>query len=769
MFARPRLKRSFQASVVDPGLLFLLSEHAELVFDGPAYVALAPLLDGTRTVAEILTEAADKAPWPILYGALFHLEARGCLVEGPALSDAGAAAFWDYLGVDADRAAGVAGLRVSVRAVGGLSEEPLRAALRAAGLEVIAPPSPSQTHSRGNGAGAGSDRLDADSHVSLVASPDYLLPDLEAVNARALERSHPWALVKPVGTMIWVGPLFRPGLTGCWECLRARLRVNRQVEHYVARRAGGKEPAHVARGWLESSVKLGAAMAATEMVRALAGQGADGLEGRMLSFDLLRRETALHVLSKRPQCPACGTREQRSPTSPRPVVLESRPKAVTGIAERVATAAETYERYKHHVSPVTGIVTWLTRQEAGEDGLTHNYTAGHYFPVMSDDLTALQLNIVSRSGGKGRTEIQARTGALCEALERYSGIAWGDEPRVEASYEALRGDAVHIRELALFSDAQYGSRGASTGSDHHDVPPPLDETAVISWTPAWSLTRSRTRYLPTAYCYYGFHDHGHFFTRCDSNGCAAGNSLEEAVLYGLLELVERDSVALWWYNRLRRPAVDTTSFGLAYWDRMQRYYRDELHRDLHALDLTADLGIPTFAVASRRREREVEDVIVGFAAHLDPSVALLRALQEANQYLPSLRQESPDGSTRYRLYSDETVRWWQTATFANQPYLVPDADAPPKRASDFPQLATGDFKRDAEACLDAVAAAGLEALVLDQTRPDVGLPVVRVVVPGMRHFWRRLAPGRLYDVPVELGWLKQPLAEEELNPVSCFV
>ena len=71
--------------------------------------------------------------------------------------------------------------------------------------------------------------------------------------------------------------------------------------------------------------------------------------------------------------------------------------------------------------------------------------------------------------------------------------------------------------------------------------------------------------------------------------------------------------------------------------------------------------------------------------------------------------------------------------------------------------------------MGAAAKAGLETLVLDQTRPDVGLPVARVVVPGLRHFWRRLAPGRLYDVPVKLGWLERRLAEDELNPISCFV
>jgi ribosomal protein S12 methylthiotransferase accessory factor len=63
----------------------------------------------------------------------------------------------------------------------------------------------------------------------------------------------------------------------------------------------------------------------------------------------------------------------------------------------------------------------------------------------------------------------------------------------------------------------------------------------------------------------------------------------------------------------------------------------------------------------------------------------------------------------------------------------------------------------------------MEVLVLDQTRPDIGLNVVKVIVPGMRHFWKRLAPGRLYDVPVKLGWLPESLKENQLNPVPMFL
>ena len=72
-------------------------------------------------------------------------------------------------------------------------------------------------------------------------------------------------------------------------------------------------------------------------------------------------------------------------------------------------------------------------------------------------------------------------------------------------------------------------------------------------------------------------------------------------------------------------------------------------------------------------------------------------------------------------------------------------------------------------CQAIVEQRGLEMLVLDQTRPDIGLPVVKVVVPGLRHFWARFGPGRLYDVPVAMGWLDAPLREDQLNPVAMFL
>jgi ribosomal protein S12 methylthiotransferase accessory factor len=121
------------------------------------------------------------------------------------------------------------------------------------------------------------------------------------------------------------------------------------------------------------------------------------------------------------------------------------------------------------------------------------------------------------------------------------------------------------------------------------------------------------------------------------------------------------------------------------------------------------------------------------------------------------------------LEERETLHWLENATLDNQPYLIPDPKTKPRSAADNLCHWTDDLKEDVLACQALVERHGLEILVLDQTRADIGLPVVKVVVPGLRHFWPRFAPGRLYEVPVQLGWLPHQMHEQELNPTPMFL
>ena len=89
-------------------------------------------------------------------------------------------------------------------------------------------------------------------------------------------------------------------------------------------------------------------------------------------------------------------------------------------------------------------------------------------------------------------------------------------------------------------------------------------------------------------------------------------------------------------------------------------------------------------------------------------------------------------------------------------------------AAHFVTRSGGDPLADVSACVHALAKVGIEPFVCAQTRPDIDIPVARVVAPGLRHFWCRLAPGRLFGVPAAMGWADRPLHEHELNPVAIF-
>jgi oxazoline/thiazoline synthase len=115
------------------------------------------------------------------------------------------------------------------------------------------------------------------------------------------------------------------------------------------------------------------------------------------------------------------------------------------------------------------------------------------------------------------------------------------------------------------------------------------------------------------------------------------------------------------------------------------------------------------------------------------------------------------------------VDWLRHATLAGEPYLAPDPDRGALGPADYAYAPNTDLLDDLTLLQDRVESLGMELLVLDQTRPDTGLPVAKVIVPGMRHFWARKAPGRLFDVPVRLGRLAEPTPYNQLNPTPMFL
>ena len=322
-------------------------------------------------------------------------------------------------------------------------------------------------------------------------------------------------------------------------------------------------------------------------------------------------------------------------------------------------------------------------------------------------------------------------------------------------------------DLLLFDPNQYQNREQINASEAvllDWIPEPFDESIPISWTPAWSLSEERFKYVPTAYCYDRYSGVGRRFCEYDSNGHATGNSLMEAILHGMLELVERDSVGLWWYNQVQVPAYDLNNITHDASIQIMRFIAS-LNRNLTILDVTSDLGIPVCVAVSAEKS---EHILLSFGAHFNPEYAILSALTELCQKLSVAQPLHCEIKAKDDLFDSHQRAWWHNSTLENQPYLSPLPDSVPINSLKYSNDTTLTLWDYINLSIQVISSAGIELLVVDQSRPDAPLHAAKVIAPGLRHLKRRLGPGRMYEVPSNIGWLANANQLCDLNPISIM-
>lgn len=742
MLTRPKINPAYAVTMAPPEAVYLVGERGSTALRGGLYLRLVPLLDGSRAVSEVVDLVRGEIPALHVHAAIGRMQRRGLLDDSADTSlTPEQQAYWATLGVPPSEAAArlraaTAAVRSEPPASGAEAAVALAEALRKCGVRVV----PGDA--------------DEEADLTVVVVEDYLAAGLAERNRAALSSGRPWMLVRPRGVETWAGPVFVPEQTGCWTCLAHRLRPNEPFTALERFKGGGPSPIRVQ---LPTTVAAGLTLAATQVATRLV-TGRSDLDGAVVSLDHGELATTRHELTRRPQCADCGSDlPHRTAT---PMATRPQPKLTTADGgHRVEQAETTIARLNRQVSPITGVVSSLRKHDTGSD-LLHVYAANHPFGWHGGDLRSILRQLEPTSAGKGRTDVQARASAVGEALERYSGMFTGREERVAARLDELP-SAVHPQDLLQVSEHQYATREEwnAAHSEYAFVPMRFDPERVIEWTPARSFVDGSVRHLPTAYCFYSYPQPGdHYFCRADSNGSASGSTLEEAVLQGFLELVERDSVALWWYNRARRPQLDLAGLDDPYLHAVRREYAAR-GRSLWVLDITSDLGVCSLVAVSARTDGPPM-LIQGYGCHLDPKVALSRAVTELTQMLALVEQADGDFEG-----DPDNAAWYAQTSLAGLDYLLPDPSTPARRLGDLARWDSDDLVTDVRWCADLVARHGMDLLVVDQTRPDLGMAAAKVVVPGLRHFWSRYAPGRLYDVPVTLGWLDRPLTEDQLNPM----
>lgn len=315
---------------------------------------------------------------------------------------------------------------------------------------------------------------------------------------------------------------------------------------------------------------------------------------------------------------------------------------------------------------------------------------------------------ISVYNGKGATEIAARVSAIMEGIERYSSEMHDRRP-VIAPYEQIR------------------SESAALHPDQLILPENTDISNPIPWTTAYDIVKNQEIMVPAHAVYHPVPRIMGPLFRTSTNGIASGNRYEEAVFHGLCEVIERDAWSLAEASNQGGPVIgsitDHTIISL-----MKRF--GDAGVEVTLRDISSDIGLPTVAaVADDVTLRDPTLLCIGMGTHAVPEIAILRALTEAAQsrvtQIHGAREDTLEGHRKRQIGYDRMKRI-NKKWFANSQEIA---------MAEMYAFRSDDFQDDIRYTIGQLQAAGLnQVIVSDLTRPEIGIPVVRVVVPGLEHY-----------------------------------
>ncbi|WP_127583092.1 TOMM precursor leader peptide-binding protein [Paenibacillus koleovorans] len=559
-----------------------------------------------------------------------------------------------------------------------------------------------------------------------------------------------------------VGPFVNPGTPGCSRCADTRRhmagndrRSMWELQHQVRQTGGRPDP------WASRSAIASLARHVVEDVRRVLEGRRPLTEGRIRHVRLQTLESSLHVVLPDPQCPHCSrlpddsADDARITLQPSPKIREDRYRC-RPIEELKQVLAKTYLDYR------TGLLNMKMAD------LTSPFAdASVNLPLFGAD-----------EGCAGRTHNYADSEltAILEGLERYCGLSpRGKRTKVFDSYSNLKEQALNPVLVGFHEQAQY---------DRADFPfVPFDPDRPIDWVWGYSFLQERPILVPESIAYYSS-GCGRGFVYETSNGCALGGTREEAIFYGIMETVERDSFLLPWFAQLQLPRLDPATADDVELSLMLERLRTVAGYDVHLFNSTMEHGIPSVWMIAKNRSDRGMNIICAAGAHPDPVKAVKGAIHEIAGMVVPFSDKFESNRERYaELLNDPfLVREMEDHSML---YSLPEAEerfgflmdgARPLRSfrDEFaPRARHADLTDDLNEALQSFRRLDMDVIVVEQSTPEIrkqGLHCVKVLIPGMlpmtfgHHLVRLQGLDRVLTVPAQLGYVQEPLTREQLNP-----
>ena len=310
--------------------------------------------------------------------------------------------------------------------------------------------------------------------------------------------------------------------------------------------------------------------------------------------------------------------------------------------------------------------------------------------------------------GKGATPQQAEASAVMELVERYSFFSFARNPGnfVTQTYRHINEPAIPFELIA---------QSVHDDSDDLSISRDLFETLPLQWTWAYNLTRDQKMLIPFNW----------FYAINEFNGPSAGNCVEEALVQGICELVERHTSALISHRQIKTPAINPASVRLPLVKEMLSKYKNA-GIELFMTDFTLNMGIPSAGVLAYDPTTfpEKSEIVWTAGTAPDPEKALSRALTEVAQLAGDFNTSAnyvASGLPKFKRLND--------ALFVTQTGETINIDT-------MPNISNSNLRVEVENCIAALAKHNLEVFVIDTMQSHLKIPAFYTIIPGA-HFRER--------------------------------
>ena len=332
--------------------------------------------------------------------------------------------------------------------------------------------------------------------------------------------------------------------------------------------------------------------------------------------------------------------------------------------------------------------------------------------------------------GKGLNDNQCMASAFMELIERLCARIIDRGIMIEASYREVKDYTRDPEKFVL------------------PLNTPYSPDTRIDWVWGYSLTQEERVMVPANLVFYPYtaDKPGKWIAGTDSNGLASGNCIEEAILHGIMEVIERDARLIMEYNYMTMPDVEVDHLNSETISHLLKNL-EEAKIDVWIKDITNDIPVLSIGVFLRGLHENAETMSYAVGTYIHPEIALSRALTEALQLYPRSfnYQQWLDSGPIDHLYAEST-RKTRLSAFANQSSI--------------------DLKENINWCVQMLKGFDAEVIVVDLSRPELIFSAVRVCITNLQPIMYSQNPRiskRLYDVPVTMGCRERALGLDDIK------